>query len=92
MLSPGNVARWQPSDHHCSQVSTSVHDVAPAFDPADLVDAVGVAEILGLSSRGAVSVYRSRYDDFPTPVLDLGKGRPMLWLRADVEAWAKSRR
>ena len=61
--------------------------MSPAYDPANLVDAVTVAEILGLSSRGAVAVYRARYDDFPDPVIDLGKGRPMLWLRADVEAW-----
>jgi predicted DNA-binding transcriptional regulator AlpA len=61
------------------------------YDPAELTDAQTVAEILGLASRGAVSVYRSRYEDFPAPVIDLGKGRPMLWLRADVEAWARAR-
>jgi predicted DNA-binding transcriptional regulator AlpA len=65
--------------------------MTPAYDPQDLTDAHGVAEILGLSSRGAVSVYRSRYDDFPAPVIDLGKGRPMLWLRSDVEAWTATR-
>lgn len=65
--------------------------MAPTVDPDDLVDAQAVAEMLGLSSRGAVSVYRARYDDFPEPVIDLGKGRPMLWLRADVEAWKASR-
>ena len=65
--------------------------MAPAYDPADLVDAQTVAEMLGLASRGAVSVYRARYDDFPAPVIDMGKGRPMLWLRRDVEAWAASR-
>jgi predicted DNA-binding transcriptional regulator AlpA len=65
----------------------------PAYDPADLIDAQGVAEMLGLKGAGrAVSVYRSRYDDFPEPVIDLGRGRPMLWLRADVEAWAAGRR
>lgn len=65
--------------------------MAPAYDPADLVDAQTVAELLGLASRGAVSVYRSRYDDFPVPVIDMGRGRPMLWLRADVENWAAHR-
>jgi predicted DNA-binding transcriptional regulator AlpA len=65
--------------------------MAPAYDPNDLTDAQGVAELLGLSARSAVSVYRARYDDFPEPVLDLGRGRPMLWLRADVEAWAAAR-
>ena len=72
-------------------VSTTVAGVSPAYDPADLIDAQAVAEILGLSSRGAVSVYRSRYPDFPAPVIDMGRGRPMLWLRADVRAWAQSR-
>lgn len=65
--------------------------MSPAYDPADLIDAQTVAEVLGLASRGAVSVYRSRYDDFPTPVIDMGKGRPMLWLRSDVEAWRDGR-
>ena len=51
-------------------------NVSPAYDPADLVDAKGVAELLGLSAGGrAIPVYRSRYDDFPTPVIDLGPGR-----------------
>ena len=50
-----------------------------------------VAEMLGLSSRGAVSVCRFRYDGFPEPVIDVGKVRPMLWLRADVEACQASR-
>ena len=65
--------------------------MSPAYDPADLIDATTVAELLGLSSRGAVSVYRSRYPDFPAPVIDMGKGRPMLWLRADIEAWRSAR-
>jgi predicted DNA-binding transcriptional regulator AlpA len=65
--------------------------MSPAYDPVDLVDAQTVAEMLGLSARSAVSVYRSRYDDFPAPVIDMGKGRPMLWLRSDVEAWAAQR-
>jgi len=65
--------------------------MSPVYDPADMIDAITVADLLGLSSRGAISVYRSRYDDFPGPVIDLGKGRPMLWLRADIETWAKSR-
>ena len=60
-------------------------------DPAQLVDSHGVADILGLSSRGAVSVYSKRYADFPTPVVDLGVGRCRLWLRSDIERWAKSR-
>lgn len=48
-----------------------------------------VAELLGLSSHRAVSVYRGRYDDFPEPVIC--KGRCTLWLRSDVEAWRRRR-
>ncbi len=78
-------------NHSRLRVPTTVSRVAPAYDPVDLIDAQFVAEILGLSSRGAVSVYRARYDDFPEPVIDLGKGRPMLWLRADIETWRGGR-
>ncbi len=63
--------------------------MARKIDPADLVDALAVAEMLGLSQRTAVSLYRRRYDDFPDPVLDLGRGRPQLWLKADIEEWAR---
>jgi hypothetical protein len=54
----------------------------------DLIDAHGVAEILGLNLRNTVSVYQQRYADMPRPVIDLGRGRPKLWLRPDVECWA----
>jgi predicted DNA-binding transcriptional regulator AlpA len=66
--------------------------MAPKVDPNELVDSHGVADILGLSSRGAVAVYRTRYGDFPAPVVDMGTGRCLLWLRQDVEKWAKARR
>lgn len=55
----------------------------------ELVTAEEVAELLGLSSHRAVSVYRGRYDDFPEPVIC--KGRCTLWLRSDVEAWRRRR-
>lgn len=61
--------------------------VAKKIDPDDLVDSAGAAEIIGRASGNVVSVYRRRYDDFPTPVIDLGKC--VLWLRSDVEAWHK---
>ncbi len=64
--------------------------VAPAVRTEDLIDAVGVADILGLAQRTSVSVYQSRYPDMPRPVVDLGRGRPRLWLRTEVEAWALS--
>lgn len=56
-------------------------------DLDDLIDAEQAAEILGLSSRGAISVYRRRYPDFPEPVIVRGSGRCQLWLRQDLEAW-----
>lgn len=62
--------------------------VAPNVDPKALIDSHTVAELLNLSSRGAVAVYRKRYHDFPPPVVDMGAGRCLLWLRADIEAWA----
>ncbi|MGI8753589.1 MAG: helix-turn-helix transcriptional regulator [Acidimicrobiales bacterium] len=53
----------------------------------DLLDAGEVAHLLGLSSRTAVSVYRSRYPDFPVPIVD--KGYAKLWKRKDIQAWAR---
>lgn len=61
-------------------------------DLDDLVDAVGVAEVLGLSKATAVSVYQRRYDDFPAPVLASSAGTCQFWHRADIEAWSAGRR
>jgi hypothetical protein len=58
-------------------------------DVDDLITASDVATMLGLAHRQEVSVYRSRYPDFPQPVVDLGRGAPLLWLRPEVEAWAR---
>ncbi len=44
--------------------------------------------ILGLSQAGNVSLYQRRYPDMPRPVISLGRGRCMLWLRPDIEKWA----
>jgi predicted DNA-binding transcriptional regulator AlpA len=60
-------------------------------DLDDLIDAAGVAALLGLSQRNSVRIYRARYDDFPKPVVNLGKGRCLLWLRSEVDAWARAR-
>jgi len=57
-------------------------------DLDDLLDANGVAEILGLAHRNTVSVYQHRYVDMPRPVLDFGNGRVKLWLRPEIESWA----
>jgi hypothetical protein len=62
--------------------------MSPNVATEDLIDAHGVAEILGLNLRNTVSVYQQRYSDMPRPVLDLGRGRPKLWLRPDMERWA----
>lgn len=65
--------------------------MSPLVDTEDLVDAQGVAEILGLAYRNTVSVYQKRYPDMPRPIVDLGRGRPRLWLRPEVEEWAVNR-
>ena len=60
-------------------------------DLDDLIDAAEVARICGLSTRNSVRTYRTRYADFPDPVVDLGEGRCLLWLRTDVESWNRDR-
>jgi predicted DNA-binding transcriptional regulator AlpA len=62
--------------------------VAPTIRTEDLIDAKGIAALLGLSQRNAVSLYQRRYSDMPRPVIDLGPGRPKLWLRSEIVAWA----
>lgn len=57
-------------------------------DPSDLIDSTEVAAVLGLGLRQAVSTYRGRYPDFPAPTIE--KGRCLLWLRQDVEAWGRA--
>jgi len=57
----------------------------------ELVDSPAVAIMLGLSSYRAVSTYRTRYPDFPTPVVARGNGRLLLWRRQDVQAWVRQR-
>lgn len=57
---------------------------------ADLLDAGQVAGLLGLSGANGVRVYRSRYPEFPDPARASEGGRCLLWLRQDVEAWAKA--
>lgn len=63
--------------------------MADLVDPADLIDAGAVADLLGLASRNVISVYRARYDDFPVPVVEQGSCR--LWLRSDVVTWKAMR-
>jgi predicted DNA-binding transcriptional regulator AlpA len=63
--------------------------VSPRVRTEDLIDAKGIAQLLGLSHPNSVSTYQRRYPDMPRAVLDLGPGRPRLWLRPEVETWAR---
>jgi glutathione-regulated potassium-efflux system ancillary protein KefG len=65
--------------------------VSRHLDPEDLIDAQGVAELLGLSQRNSVSAYQRRYPGMPRPVVDLGQGRCKLWLRSEIETWRLER-
>src|SRR4051794_35314431 len=65
--------------------------MAPRVQTEDLVDAQGVADLLGLRHRNTVSSYQKRYADMPRPVVTLGNGRTLLWLRSDIERWARHR-
>ena len=65
--------------------------MAPKVNTEDLVDAHGVAEILGLSHPNSVITYLRRYDDFPRAVIDLGPHRVKLWSRQSVIEWRKTR-
>ena len=62
--------------------------VGQRVDIDDLIDANGVADLLGLAHRNTVSVYQHRYPDMPRPVLNFGNGRVKVWLKPDVERWA----
>ena len=74
---------------YCSRLNLCNYrpNVGRNVDLDELIDAGGIAELLGLASRNVVGVYRGRYADFPAPVVERGACR--LWLRADVEAWAR---
>lgn len=65
--------------------------MTPTIRTEDLLDAQGVADLLGLSHANSVHTYLRRYADMPRPVLDLGPGRPRLWLRPQIQAWAAVR-
>jgi predicted DNA-binding transcriptional regulator AlpA len=72
-----------------SEPADPLAHVTPLVDTNDLIDARGVAEILGLSHPNNVSVYQHRYEDMPRPVVELGRGRCKLWLRSEIEGWSK---
>lgn len=59
-------------------------------DVGELIDAAGVAEILGLSHPNSVSTYRRRYPGFPEPVVSPRGRRRLLWQRGEVLAWRQT--
>lgn len=61
--------------------------VGRRVDIDELLDANGVAELLGLAHRNTVSVYQHRYPEMPRPAIDFG-ARIKLWLRPEVKRWA----
>jgi len=65
--------------------------VSQLLDAEDLIDAQGVAELLGLAQRNTVSAYQRRYPAMPRPVVNLGQGRCKLWLRSEIERWRADR-
>jgi predicted DNA-binding transcriptional regulator AlpA len=70
---------------HVSRLSTMVLVVEVETD--NLIDQRQVAALIGLGNERGVSVYRRRYPDFPKPAID--RGHCVLWVRGDVEAWAR---
>ena len=60
-------------------------------DTGDLIDAQGVADLLGLAQRNTVSLYQRRYPDMPRPVVDLGKGRCKMWISSEISEWNSHR-
>ena len=62
--------------------------MSPRVETDDLLDAQGVADVLGLSHRNTVFQYHRKYKDMPRPAIDLGEGRVKLWLRPQIERWA----
>ena len=64
--------------------------MTPRVRTEDLIDAQGVAELLGLAQRTSVSIYQKRYPDMPRPVINLGSGRSLLWLRSEMLKWHRA--
>src|SRR5437773_8889796 len=51
-------------------LSTHVYlSMTPMVRTEDLIDAQGVADLLGLAQRNTVSAYQHRYPDMPRPVV-----------------------
>jgi glutathione-regulated potassium-efflux system ancillary protein KefG len=65
--------------------------MAPMVNTEQLIDSRQLADLIGLSHPNSVSLYQRRYPDMPRPIVDLGRGRPRLWLKPDVVDWLSSR-
>jgi predicted DNA-binding transcriptional regulator AlpA len=65
--------------------------VGRKVDTDELIDAQGVADLLGLAQRNTVSLYQRRYPNMPRPVVDLGHGRCKMWIRSEIRAWMTER-
>ena len=67
-------------------------DVTKKIDPDDLIDVGEVQALLGLAQPNAVSLYLNRYPDMPRPIVVRSNGKTRLWVRQEIEAWAKARK
>ena len=56
-------------------------------DSDDLIDAVGIADRLGLAQPQTVHLWRKRYSDFPSPVAEFT--RLLVWDWSEVRQWAQ---
>lgn len=54
----------------------------------DLAGTSDIAQALGVT-RGLVSVWTTRYADFPAPVVELAAGK--VWRLSEVRAWHEGR-
>jgi hypothetical protein len=85
---------WAVLGLRLQQLKVSVKRVrlaimSPRVNTEELIDAHEVAAILGLKQFQSVSTYQRRYKDMPRPAVDLGPGRPRLWLRPEIVEWAR---
>lgn len=65
--------------------------MSPMVNTKHLIDAQAVARLLKLTHVNSVHTYLRRYSDMPRPILDLGAGRPRLWLRPAMMKWLRRR-
>ena len=76
------------SDDICQRMYAK--KMSPTIRTEDLIDAQGIADLLGLAQRNTISLYQKRYPEMPRPVIDLGSGRCRLWCRKEIVKWART--